>query len=134
MAEGSSYSARHRARLEEFQSGLSDNIAIIVSMRKDQAGAVLAYLLELACQTQSVYNIMLGRNALAAIPHDWLLEQVEIAAEPLVRLDQEYEYRRLLELYELLDAQLLGRLVERGLRSGNTEVREAAEDFLDRAG
>ena len=132
MAEGSSYGISHRTKLDSFHLGLSDNMAMITSLEKGKATAVLAYLLELACQAQSIYNIGLGRNSLMAIPRDWLLERIEQVAEPLIQRDQEYEFRRLLELYELLDAGLLRRVAERGRLSHNREIREAAEDFLEK--
>jgi len=42
---------------------------------------------------------------------------------------EEWEYRRLLELYEMLDHSLLLRLIARGLSSDDCDLRMAAEDF-----
>jgi hypothetical protein len=57
------------------------------------------------------------------------LTDIESVATECLDLNDEWEFRRLLELYEMLDEQLLRRLVEHGSHSKNPEVREAAEDY-----
>jgi hypothetical protein len=64
---------------------------------------VLSYFLELACQAQNMLNIELGRASLVTLPRKWLLEKIEAAAKPLLDTNDEWEYRRLLEVYWKLD-------------------------------
>jgi len=82
-----------------------------------------------ACQAQNVSVITQGRREILSMPRDEILASIERVAADSLPLGDEWEFRRLLELYEQLDAGLLRRLVERGLRSENAEVREAAEDL-----
>ena len=70
-----------------------------------------------------------GRKEILALPRDRVLEAIECLAEETLLLSDEWEYRRLLELYRKLDERLLQRLVARGLTSADAEIREAAEDF-----
>lgn len=43
--------------------------------------------------------------------------------------DDDWEYRRLLELIEMLDPQRIGWLIQYGLTSKNSEIAEAANEF-----
>jgi hypothetical protein len=54
----------------------------------------------------------------------------EAAVARRVTLEDNWEYRRLLEVCDMLDAHdLLARWVAVGAASADAEVREAAEDF-----
>jgi len=90
-----------------------------------------AYLLELACQSQNIKNIQVGRIAILSLSREWAVREIEIFAEPLIRLEDEWEYRHLGELYEKLDVGLLRRLVARGLVSRNPAIRETAHELLE---
>ena len=46
--------------------------------------------------------------------------------------EDEWEYRRLLELYWLLDKKLVKRFALQGLKSENPDVVEAAEEFINK--
>jgi hypothetical protein len=111
---------------------LSDRPEDLLTLDADRVTRVLSQLLELACRAQHVGNIELARRYLVSIPREWLLDQIEPLAEELITSGGEWEYRRLLELYERLDDDLLRRLVARGLLSDNEEIKEAAEDFGQR--
>jgi len=63
-------------------------------------------------------------------PHDWLLENIEQYAAPLLAYDDDEEYRRLLELYSLIDRDLTLKLARRAAEHADSDIREADEDFL----
>jgi hypothetical protein len=84
---------------------------------------------QLACQPQNVGRITAGRRQVLAYPRAWVLEQIERVAVEVLDLSDNWEYRRLLELAVLLDAEFVQRFVRRGLDSADPEVREAAEEF-----
>lgn len=75
-------------------------------------------------------GVQAARDLIASLPRDWVLANVERAAEPLLREGDEDEYRRLLELFAGLDAELTQRLARRAAASDDPHVREAGEDFL----
>ncbi len=88
--------------------------------------------LQRACQAQNYGVITGGRADILAMPRDAVLANIESVAAQSLSLSDEWEYRRLLELYAQLDQGLLRRLVTHGLSDSNQEVREAAEDFKSR--
>ena len=90
---------------------------------------VLRAAVQLACQPSFISRIVAGRQQVLAMPVPWVLEHIERVAAESLNLSDHWEYRRLLELAELLDAGLVRRLIPLGLRSSDPDVREAAEDF-----
>ena len=87
---------------------------------------------QLACQPQNTGRIMAGRKQVLDMPRSWVLEHIEQVAVEALDLADYWQYRRLLELTNLLDAELIQRLVPLGLGSSNPDVREAAEDYQAR--
>lgn len=76
-------------------------------------------------------DVQLARDVILTLPLPWVLERVEAAAEPLLREGAGEEYRRLLELYRLLDRGLMTRLATRSAQHTDADAREAGADFLD---
>lgn len=85
--------------------------------------------IQLACQPQNAHRIMVGRQQVLTMPRVGVLLRIERVAAETLDLADYWEYRRLLELAELLDTKLVQRLVSLGLASSEPDVREAAEDF-----
>lgn len=75
-------------------------------------------------------GIQTARNLILRIPKDWLLENIERYADPLIEESCEDDYRRFLELYDQIDEGLTRRLAERALCDKDPGVREAGQDFL----
>jgi hypothetical protein len=87
----------------------------------------------LACRTTYAPRMLRGRAWVLSSPKAWVLAHVERVAEDAIDWDDYWDYRRLLELYALLDPRLLPCATEKGLISQDPDVREAAEDFRDPA-
>ena len=121
-----------KRRLDAFEEDLWARPERVSLLEPSKATEVLAYVVKLACRSQHSHNIQLGRDFVMALPRAWVLERIEQVAEPLVQLNDDWEYRRLLELYESLDDGLLLRLAKRGLQSSNPEIQDAANDFIER--
>lgn len=122
------YGTSYRRRMDTFRDGLWKRLDTVPTLDPQTRDAVLQYLLELACQSQNIANISLGRMALLTLPRHWVLGTIERTAEALLDLEDEWEYRRLLELYQLLDRTLVHHLVALGLTSPNRAVRETAQE------
>lgn len=123
------YDVSYRRRMDAFDEGLWTRLDTVPTLQPETRDAVVRYLLELACQSQHVRNIVLGRTALLSLPRQWIIDHIEPYAEPLLRLEDEWEYSRLGELYEQLDEGLVLRLIARGSSSHDDEIRVAAQDF-----
>jgi hypothetical protein len=126
------YDIEFRRQMDSFHENLWANPELAPSLNDAVADSMIAYLLELACQCQNIRNITLGRTALWALPNQWLLEKIEPIAEPLLQLNDEWEYRRLLEIYWRLDKSLVKKLALRSLDNPNPEIREAGQECLDK--
>src|SRR5688572_9900968 len=84
---------------------------------------------EQACQCTYVPKIVAGRDQVLAMPRTWVLEHIERVAVERLNLSDDWEFRRLLELAQLLDLELVRRLVSLAMGSTKPDVVEAAEDF-----
>ncbi len=120
-----------RQQMNTYQKDLWKHLEVVSQLEPEIGDAVLCYLLELACQSQHIGNIELGRKALLELPRAWVLQHIERVAAPLLQLHDEWEYRRLLEVYARLDRNFAQNLVRWGLKSQNPEIQEAGQDFLE---
>jgi hypothetical protein len=75
--------------------------------------------------------IQVPRDMILSLPREWVLANIEAEAEPLLQDGTYDEYRRLLELYELLDRDLTLKLARRAAAHADPDVREAGEEFLE---
>ena len=76
-------------------------------------------------------SIQFARDAILALPRAWVVEQIEAIAEPLLTGGDDDAYRRLLELYALLDRDLMLRRARRAAADADADIREAGEDHLE---
>ncbi len=101
---------------------------MLATMRLTDESELLAAVRE-ACQPTYAAKILSGRQRVLALPRPWVVANIERVAAAGLDLDDYWEYRRLLELYALLDGALVARLVEVGRLSTDPEIAEAARDF-----
>jgi len=104
--------------------------------------------LEIACimkpeQLQQLFDVLLAhavylvsgsastaRELILKLPHNWLLENIEVHAEKLLSANDFYDYQGLLVLYRELDTELAKKLAERALTNSDSEIRELGENFF----
>jgi hypothetical protein len=91
--------------------------------------AQLAAAVRRACQPSHVPSLVKGREEVLQFPRAWVIANIETIADHHLDLDDEWEYRRLLELLAQLDTPLRARFVQRGINSAHPGIREAAEDY-----
>jgi hypothetical protein len=115
--------------LEAIADGLSASFHLVSSLPEDKADRAVDCVLQCACRSTHARPIMLGREYLLEADRAWLVSRIERIAATSVDMTDDWDFRRLLEVYRLLDEALLARLVVIGLRSPNPEIVEAAQDF-----
>lgn len=71
-----------------------------------------------------------ARDLIGSLPRDWVLSHIEEAAEVHLREGTYDEYRRILELYAVLDDDLTRRLARRAIEHRDSDIREAGADFI----
>lgn len=91
---------------------------------------VLSVLIQTACESQNDVSIILGRTKISEIDKSWLLNHLVEVATTCLNLDDDWEYRRLLELVAEAVPELKQEVIEIGLNSTNDDIKEAANDFL----
>ena len=125
----SQFARSFRNKLDAFSPGLASDIGSLLALGEETIQRVLCFLVESACMSQGTEAISLGCEKLQALPR--LLGRIEAVAADIINFDDDYEYRRLVELAALLDKSFTRRLIERGLKSQNADVRDVAAEFKD---
>jgi hypothetical protein len=97
----------------------------------EQLQKLLPDLVQLACEPSYVPTIEQARQAILALPRRWTIEHIVTAAEPLLLSSDDWVYRRLLELYALLDRELTLKFARRAAEHEHPEIREAGTEFLN---
>jgi hypothetical protein len=118
-----------RNRLDGIYANSMQQLASIGSFPPPAGVRVLSALVEYACQSQHIGLVLLARQAIAEMPSDWLIQHLPEAIVATNCLDDEWQYRRMLELLRDSAPQLLQEYVARGLSSDDSEIVEAARDF-----
>lgn len=124
------YEERVRQLLDHILPGAYDRLETIENLPSQTGLGLLEVLIEFACQSSNISSILIARDRIRQIPVKWLLTYAPDVIHKRVCFDDEWEYRRLLELARESLPQLLDGFIKRGLSSDNDEVQEAANDFL----
>ncbi|OWK45776.1 hypothetical protein FRUB_02107 [Fimbriiglobus ruber] len=94
--------------------------------------------MHLACKPTYVPKIIQGRKQIEAMPREWVVQNIDRAADETLDLNDYWDYRRLLELLIIINARdSFNRSIAVGLAHTDYDIHEAAEDFsgtLDGAG
>ena len=117
------------AILDEIAPGAFDQLEKLASLPIDIRSRIVDELVQRACTCQHVGNIYVSHNALLRIPSDLRASMLQDAVTRTLDLDDEWEYRRLVELLLEIAPQFVERYLEIGRSSNVADVREAAEDF-----
>jgi hypothetical protein len=104
-------------------------LRILNILPEQQIRRHLAQLAQLASVGHS--DIELVRSVISRIDRDWLTQNIDGYVTPLLKTGNEEEFRRIAELYKLLDQELLKAHLARCAVHANEEVREIASDFAD---
>ncbi|WP_090671816.1 hypothetical protein [Paenibacillus tianmuensis] len=121
---------RFRNELNQILPNAYDRIDDIESFPESIGTEILAFFVGYACHPQNWPLIELARNKIKTIPSKWLLKHLPEVARTTICFEDDWEYRRLLELISEAAPILLNWGIEQGVNSTNEEVREAAEDFM----
>lgn len=129
----STFAVSFRRQLDAYGQGLSKDLSGVLSFGEPTARQVLRFLLTSACWGQGSESIGLGQDGIRALPRHWVLSELMSAVDETISMDDEYEYRRLLELARLLDLphEIASGLLARGLESADLDLKETAEEFAD---
>lgn len=124
------YDINFQCFLNSYHSDLLSHPESIEQLELAKAREIILYFVELACLCQNIRNIELGRAGIWMLPKQWVLNCIEEIVEPMLHQNDEWEYRRLLEVYWHIDKSLVKRLAMRCLDCDDSEIRELGKECL----
>lgn len=106
---------------------------ILPKIAADELQIIFREIIYLAAYTIGKASFI--RSVIYSMPRDWVVANIERFAEehlvPSKDTGTYSEYRRLLELYSEIDAEMTIRLANRAIQNTDLDIREAGEEFLD---
>ena len=103
---------------------------IAALLKDEQREALLPDLVSLACEPTYAPTIINARRAILALPKEWVLKHMAPSIERILKSEDDWEYRRLLELCSLLNRDLTLKIATIAASHQNPDIREAGTDFL----
>jgi hypothetical protein len=110
--------------------GAYDRLPEIATFEKDKAYRIVGEILQCSCRATHIAIILAGREAFRKLPPAWVVMNVPIIVAQAVDLEDEWDYRRLLEVLKDSKSDLLKTYIAKGLDSKNVDIIEAARDYL----
>ncbi len=106
-------------------------LRLLEILPEDKIRQHLASLVDLASVGHS--DVGLCRSVILRIERDWLVKNIDPHIVEILKNGGEEEFRRIAELYKLLNADLLDTHLKRCAVHVNSDVREIAADFAQDA-
>lgn len=118
-----------KQELEKILPGSFSNLENIEDFGQEKACHVLKVLIENSCLATNVGVITAGRELTKRVPKSFLIKNIESQIESSLDLSDEWDYRRLLELLDIVLPELTNKYVQIGLKMDG-DIKEAAEDWF----
>ena len=111
---------------------ISNDIQQVVCESEEISSEILKTLLFYACNPTHIALITYARNCLSQLPAEWLCVRIKELLFQSENIYDDWEYRRFLELSEIIAKELLDWAVSIAKFSTDPEIVEAAEEFKSR--
>ncbi|MGN1037538.1 MAG: hypothetical protein ACI4PX_07170, partial [Ruminococcus sp.] len=85
-----------------------------------------------ACNPTNIMPITIARNCLKQFPIEWVSLKIKQTVFRFIDINDDWDYRRLLELCELISLDLLKWTIELNEKSTIHDIAEAVDDFNER--
>ena len=109
------------------------SISEIMALSEKTAAEVIGKLIFWACNPTNIMPITIARNCLEQFPVDWVSPKIKQTVFRYIDINDDWDYRRLLELCELFSLDLLEWAIELNEKSTNPDIVEAVNDFKERS-
>lgn len=103
-------------------------LGVVKLLTSEERQQLLPDLLSLACCCHGL--TVDARELVLELPREWLIKNIEEAAEPLLGFDDYEEYRGLFQIYLELDLTLARKLAERAAIHSDADIKDSADDFF----
>ncbi len=108
---------------------ICDDINQLLHEPEEKASEIIQILLSYACNPTHIAPITYSRECLRQLPSEWVSSKIKDCVFKSVNIYDDWEYRRLLELSEMISEELLEWVISIARYSDNPDIIEAAEDF-----
>ena len=105
------------------------NTDMIMRDSEEISANIVAELIGWACKPQNESSIRIARDCLKQFPIEWVSLRIKQTTIKSIDITDEWEYRRLLELCELISTDLLKWAIILGEKSTNPDIVEAVDDY-----
>ncbi|WP_295094956.1 hypothetical protein [Ruminococcus sp.] len=105
------------------------SVSEIMDLSDDTASEIVGELVSWACTPTSIMPITIGRNCLKQFPVEWVSPKIKQTVFRFINITDDWNYRRLLELCDLISTDLLKWAITLGEKSTNPDILEAVDDF-----
>ena len=103
-------------------------LGVIQLLTVEERQLLLPDLLSIACFNHGQTEF--ARELVLALPHQWLINNIEEAAEPLLRNNDYEEYQGLFDIYIELDLKLAKKLAQRAANHSDVDIQDSANRFF----
>jgi len=114
---------------EKAQKNISNDIQSIINEPNDISLDIIKILLSYACTPTHIAPITYARNLISQIQTEWICEKIKNLIFKSINIYDDWDYRRFLELSEMISDDLLDWAISISNHSQNPDIIEAAEDF-----
>ena len=105
------------------------SVSEIMDLSDEVASEIVGKLVFWACNPTSIMPITIGRKCLKQFPVEWVSPKIKQTVFRFINITDDWDYRRLLELCELISTDLLKWAITLGADSTNSDIIEAIDDF-----
>ena len=95
------------------------------------ATEIIGKLVSWACKPTNTTPITIARECLKQFPTDWISNKIKQTVLSSIDIGDYWEYRRLLELSEIISIDLLEWVITLGEGAKDLDIIEAVDDFTE---
>lgn len=106
----------------------------IMNESNEVAEKIVSSLLFWACNPTNVSPILTARKCLTQFPVEWISDKIKTVVTTTIDISDDWDYRRLLELSELISNDMLSWSLNLMKDSDDDEIKEAISDFKELLG
>lgn len=107
------------------------DIQQVVYETEDISSEIIKTLLFYVCNSTHIAPITYSRNCLSQLSSEWLCVKIKDLVFQSVNIYDDWEYRRFLELSEIISKDLLEWAISISIYSSNSDIIEATADFTE---
>ncbi|WP_020571714.1 hypothetical protein [Neolewinella persica] len=107
------------------------NWSLIENTEDENSDKIISHLIDLACNTQNIININIGRYFLQKSSKGWLMKRLKRLIRSFLVNGDYWNYLRALELLSTIDNSLTKEIATKAVQHEDLEIQEVGKGFLD---